>query len=441
MKAKKSMDLASWFRDHSAERRARLAEALSSTGFEALVISSGAPYTYFADDQPAPFHTAGHFAHWCPAEGPHHLLHLEPGRTPRLLRYAPEDFWYETKPRGEVFWTSEFDSLEAGTVDAVWEALGKPKHGAYIGNETARAEAAGLAVSPEKLIAHLDWDRAYKTDYELHCLDEASALGAKGHQAAKEAFDSGASELEVHYAFVRALGVTDTELPYPSIVAFDEKGAFLHYENKRTLREGKVMLIDAGGQVRGYASDITRTHTAQGCDARFVSLRDEMEKIQQGLCQLVRPGVAFGFLHDEAHRKIAVLLEEADLLDAGPEEAVAKGWSRPFFPHGLGHHLGLQVHDVGGRLKDREGNPAPPPENYPHLRNTRTLEPRHVFTVEPGLYFIEMLLRPFREGEDRRRFNWKLIDELSSHGGIRIEDDVVVTADGHRNLTRQHLPS
>ncbi|HEY7696967.1 MAG TPA: M24 family metallopeptidase, partial [Vicinamibacteria bacterium] len=103
-------------------------------------------------------------------------------------------------------------------------------------------------------------------------------------------------------------------------------------------------------------------------------------------------------------------------------------------------HLGIQVHDVGGHLKDPEGNPAPPPPEHPYLRNTRTIEPRQVFTVEPGLYFIEMLLRAFREGEASSRFNWKLIAELSPFGGIRVEDNVVVTDDGHRNLTRSYLP-
>ncbi|MGH9324853.1 MAG: M24 family metallopeptidase, partial [Vicinamibacteria bacterium] len=76
---------------------------------------------------------------------------------------------------------------------------------------------------------------------------------------------------------------------------------------------------------------------------------------------------------------------------------------------------------------------------HPYLRNTRTVEPSHVFTIEPGLYFIEMLLRPFRQGDDRARFNWKLIDDLSPLGGIRIEDNVVVTPEGHRNLTRAYL--
>jgi Xaa-Pro dipeptidase len=431
--------IAHLFRDHLAERQKKAADALSRSGFDALVISSGAPFTYFADDNDAPFHPVPHFAHWCPIPGPHHLLRIEPGKKPRLVRYAPEDYWYEQKSLGDPFWSSGFDIEEAGTIDAVWKALGPIQRAAYIGNETERARAAGLESNPPGLVSRLDWDRAYKTDYEIRTLDEATALGAKGHRAALRAFEAGASELEIHYAFVQAMEVTEDELPYPTIVALNEKAAFLHYHNKRNTRNGAVLLIDAGATTRGYASDITRTHVSSACDRRFIALRDGVEKLQQEICREVHPGRPFGDLHREAHRKLAKLLSQSDILHAEPDEAESRGWTRPFLPHGLGHHLGIQVHDVGGHLRDPEGNRTPPPPEHPYLRNTRTIEARHVFTVEPGLYFIEMLLREFRQGEDSSRFNWKLIDELSPFGGIRIEDNVVVTESGHRNLTREHL--
>lgn len=434
------MSVKELFQNHLNERQSKLGEALEATGFDALVLSSGAPTAYFADDQDAPFRAAAHFRHWCPLDGPHHVLVLVPGERPRLVRYAPEDYWYEPVRLGTPFWLGEFGLEQGGTVDAIWERVGKPKRAAYVGNEADRAELAGLAPNPAPLVTRLDWDRAYKTDYELHCLDEASALGARGHEAARAAFEAGGSELDIHHAFVRAMGVTDRELPYTSIVALDEKAAFLHYEAKRKVRAGKVLLIDAAAQSRGYASDITRTRVVKECDTRFVALRDGVEKLQQELCGMIRPGRAFPELHLEAHRKVGALLKESDLLRADPEEAVDTGLTGPFLPHGLGHFLGLQVHDVGGRLAGPEGGEVPPPSGHPYLRNTRTIEPRQVFTMEPGLYFIEMLLRPFREGEASGRFNWPLIDELSPCGGIRIEDDVYVTEDGHRNLTRRYLP-
>ncbi|WP_243288171.1 Xaa-Pro dipeptidase [Geothrix terrae] len=435
-------DLSSLFHAHIAERQRTAAEALAETGFDALVISSGQVYTHFADDQDAPFHPTPHFAHWCPMAGPHHVLVVRPGQRPRLIRYAPEDFWYEQLPLGNPFWAQEFDIEEAGTVEDVWKRVGTPAGGAYIGNETERAEAANLELNPAGLTARLDWNRTNKSAYEVQSIEEATVLAARGHLAARAAFLAGASELEIHYAYIQAVGIVDHEMPYGSIVALNEKGAILHYEHKRAnIRSGDVLLIDAGAQVRGYAADITRTVAAPHCDSRFADLVDGMVKLELGLCDAVKPGMPYGDFHHLGHLAIAALLKEHGILKADPEEAVEKGLSRPFFPHGLGHHLGIQVHDVAGRQGAPDGTLAPPPPQHPTLRTTRTIEAGQVFTVEPGLYFIPMLLRPFRENEHKARFDWKLIDELTPCGGIRIEDNLLVTPIGHRNLTRPHLPN
>jgi Xaa-Pro dipeptidase len=435
-------DLSALYHAHIAERQRTTDEALAQTKFDALVISSGQVYTHFADDQDAPFHPTPHFAHWCPMEGPHHVLVIRHGRRPRLIRYAPEDFWYEQCPLGNPFWASAFEIEEVGTVEDVWKRLGTLSHAAYIGNEAERALAAGFEVNPTELTARLDWHRTNKSAYEVQCIEEATVIAAKGHVAARSAFLTGASEREIHYAYIQAAGIVDHEMPYGSIVALNEKGATLHYEGKRTdVRNGAVLLIDAGAQVRGYASDITRTHAAPHCDDRFKALIAGMEKLMLELCALVKPGLPYGDLHHQGHLRIAALLKEQGILKAAPEEAVEKGLSRPFFPHGLGHHLGIQVHDVAGKQGTPEGSPAPPPAQHPTLRTTRTIDAGQVFTVEPGIYFIPMLLRPFRENEHKSRFDWTIIDELTPCGGIRIEDNLLVTASGHRNLTRPHLPN
>ena len=127
-------------------------------------------------------------------------------------------------------------------------------------------------------------------------------------------------------------------------------------------------------------------------------------------------------------------------MKVAAEDAMATGLTRAFYPHGLGHHLGLQVHDVAGRQAGPDGQDEAPPERYPNLRTTRDLEPRQVFTIEPGVYFIEMLLAPHRIGNMRSAVDWSLVQRLAAHGGARIEDNVAVTDDGHRNLTRAALP-
>ena len=434
------MELTPLFLDHLMARLAYAEKALAVTGFDGLVISSGAPFTYFADDQQAPFHAVPHFRHYCPLEGPHHVLKLQAGRRPQLIRYAPEDFWYEQLPLGAPFWASGFEITEAPNLDAVWEAVGRPSRNAYIGNETDRALTAGLELNPPSLTTHLDWGRSYKTPYEIQSLVEATELGAKGHQAGRQAFLAGASELEIHYAFVQAVGCLDHQLAFSSITALEPKGATLHYENKRSYRKGKVLLLDCGARVRDYASDITRTTVSAGCDDRFTGLLKGLEELQQEACAALKPGIPFGEIHHLALMKLGVLLQSAGILKASPEEASELGFLRPFMPHGLGHHLGIMVHDVAGRLSSPEGATQPPPPQHPTLRTTRILEPGHVLTVEPGLYFIPMLLRPFREGEHASCFDWKLIDELIPLGGMRIEDNVLVTPAGNRNLTREYLP-
>jgi Xaa-Pro dipeptidase len=434
------MDLAALFSRHVERLQAETERALADAGFDSLVVSSGEPFTYFADDRDAPFEPTPHFAHWCPLGGAHHLLHVAPAKKPRLIRHAPEDYWYEQSGVTDPFWLGAFRFEEAGAVDAAWKALGRPPRAAYVGNETDRALAAGLDANPAALTPRLDWVRSYKDEYEIRCLEEATALGARGHRAAREAFAVGASELEIHQAFVRAVGCPEAELPYTTIVALDEKGATLHYESKRTSRDGKVLLLDAGAQVRRYACDITRTTTTTAVDARFAELVRALDALEKDLARSATPGRPYLDVHLDAHRGVARILADLRLVRVTAEEALAKGYTRLFLPHGIGHHLGIQVHDVAGRQANPSGTPAPPPKEHPYLRNTRTIEPGHVLTIEPGIYFIPMLLRPFRSGPAAAAFDWAAIDTMTALGGVRIEDDVVVTAAGPRNLTREHLP-
>jgi Xaa-Pro dipeptidase len=427
---------------HVATRQRTTEKALAATQFDALVIQSGVPFTYFVDDMDAPFHPTPHFAHWTPLEGPFHLLHVRPGRKPRLVRVSPEDYWYEQSPLGSPFWVGEFDITSVPDVEAAWKALELKGRTAYLGDQPAQAKAHGIAddaINPASLVARLDWERSTKSDYEVACIEEAEAHAGRGHRAARGAFVEGASELEIHHAYVQAVGCVDEDLPYNTIIALDEKAATLHYYKKRTNRHGHVLLADCGATVNRYASDITRTWTTPKADADFVALVAAMDRIQLELCALVKPGLPYLDLHKAAHVKIADLLHERGIIKEKGEEAVKLGLTGPFFPHGLGHFLGLQVHDVSGHQKSPEGGRVEPPKQFPYLRTTRTIEPGQVFTVEPGLYFIDMLLRPHRSGPQKSWFDWKTIDRLSACGGIRIEDNVLVTKDGHRNLTRAHI--
>jgi Xaa-Pro dipeptidase len=197
----------------------------------------------------------------------------------------------------------------------------------------------------------------------------------------------------------------------------------------------RSLLIDAGAEFLGYAADITRTYSASATDD-FAALIASMDALQLRICDEVKPGVDFVVLHAFTHRQLAALLRDHNLVTCSADEAVSNGITRAFLPHGLGHLLGLQVHDAGGRLADNTGRKREPPAQDPFLRLTRTLQPGFVTTVEPGLYFIPSLLKAvLAKHEDK--VNRAAIERLVPFGGVRIEDNVEVTADGHRNLTRE----
>jgi Xaa-Pro dipeptidase len=434
------------FSAHVAERAASTAKALAETGFERLVVHSGVPFTYFADDNDAPFHSTPHFAHWTPVEGPHHLLLFVPGRKPRIVRVMPRDYWYAPPAPAPDFVRESFDVVDVETPEAAWKEIGgNGAASAFVGPVEAGAKDHGFpdaARNPKELVARLDWERSYKSPYEVSTLSEATAKAARGFVAAETAFRAGGAEIEIHQAFMRAIGDVEDALPYTTIVALDERAATLHYHGKRgrEAAPGDVLLIDAGASVRMYGSDITRTFAGPKANPVFAALLAGMKDAQRALALGARPGRSYVDLHREAHRRIGTLLSETKVLKVSVDEAVSRKLTLPFFPHGLGHFLGIQVHDVAGRQAARDGATAPPPPDYPSLRTTRTIEPRMVFTIEPGLYFIPMLLDPYRSGPDAAAFDWKLVDRLIRSGGIRIEDNVHVEVGKNRNLTREFLP-
>ena len=160
-------------------------------------------------------------------------------------------------------------------------------------------------------------------------------------------------------------------------------------------------------------------------------------RLQQRICAAVRPGTDYREVHLLAHRLVAGLLHEIGVIRCAADTAVANGVSGVFLPHGIGHLLGLQVHDVAGLAQGPHGGEIPRPPGHPYLRLTRVLEPGFVVTIEPGLYFIDMLLAAARADERGQHIDWNEVERWRPFGGIRIEDDVVCTTSAPLNLTRE----
>jgi Xaa-Pro dipeptidase len=230
---------------------------------------------------------------------------------------------------------------------------------------------------------------------------------------------------------------TENELPYGNIIALNQHAATLHYMdfNRAPPAHADSFLIDAGASFHGYGSDITRTHAAAHA-GEFQALIDAVDAAQRGFVDKVRNGQSYPDLHIHAHHVLAGILRDQDFIRLGPESAVESGLSSVFCPHGLGHLLGLQVHDVAGLQANESGGTVPRPVGHPHLRCTRTLEPRMVTTIEPGIYFIDMLLAELKNKPQAKDVNWTKVDAFRRYGGIRIEDDVVCTDGAPENLTR-----
>jgi Xaa-Pro dipeptidase len=434
------------FPAHLAHVRALTERALERAGCDGLVVHSGRPGMHFLDDHGPPFKANPHFLYWAPVQdAPDCFIRYRPGERPLLVFHQPADYWHRPPDVPSGDWTREFE-IEVIREPAAAREL--PAAGsrrlAFVGEPQAEFEGWGFigATNPPELLAYLHYHRATKTPYELGCMREASRLGARGHRAAVDAYHAGASEFEVHQAYCSAAGLREQELPYGNIVAFGPGAAVLHYTTLGRERDvpRASFLIDAGAQRRGYASDITRTYAARsGADPLYVELIAEVEALQLQLCDAVRAGRDYREIHLLAHGLIAGALCRLGIVrGCDAEHVVDSGLSSTFFPHGIGHLLGLQVHDVAGLAADDAGSAEiPRPPGHPYLRLTRKLEPGCVVTIEPGVYFIDLLLEDAQSRGLGRYVDWDVVGRLKPYGGVRIEDDVACRADGApENLTR-----
>ncbi|GJM11718.1 MAG: Xaa-Pro dipeptidase [Pseudohongiella sp.] len=411
---------------------------------EAVLVHSGSEHHYHGDDRGVPFQAFGHLLHWIPVNRPNQFIYFRETKKPIYFQIVPSDFWYEQTIEQNPEWEDALSIVRLSSLDELATQLKQYSlsRTAYIGEHPDIAASLGVgvdSVNPRKLLAYLDYSRAIKTDYELEQLRAANRLALAGHSSAKACFLEGGSEYDIHMAFLQATKSLEDDCPYTNIVALNEKAAILHYQFKRrnTPNKGQVLLIDAGCRVNGYGSDITRTSVSEDVHPIFRSLLAAMEKLELELVTEVSPGKPYQSLHELALTKISHILVEHDICIGGASELIELNIPQLFMPHGVGHLLGIQVHDVGGHQSDIAGTILPPPTSSPALRNTREMQNNMVFTVEPGLYFIPLILEAHRNSDEGQFINWNAIDELYPCGGIRIEDNIRVTDDGAENLTRQ----
>lgn len=428
------------FKDHLAILQQRSADLLAQQGLDALLIHSGSSKNYFLDDYAPAFKPNPHFVHWMPflTEHPECWLLIKPGSKPSLYIYSPDDFWHMTATKPTDFWSELFDVQLYTDRAAQIKQMKVKGEVALIAEDYIEFSQCKVQHNPEALMHALHYRRAEKTAWEQHCIREANAIAVKGHRSTQRGFLAGLSEFELHQGYLSATVHLEKELPYSNIVGLNEHAAVLHYQYKDRVAPSQMrtLLVDAGAVYHGYVADITRT-VSQG-NQDFQALLAGMDQAQQALVETIKPGISFIALHETMHQQLFSMLCDAGIVKhdslLSPSDQLII--TRTFYPHGLGHLLGIQVHDIGGWQQDIHGLMSAPPESHPFLRLTRTLTENMVVTIEPGLYFIPLLLEQLKATPLANHINWALVNQLIPWGGIRVEDNVCVTANGVENYTR-----
>ncbi|KAH9495541.1 hypothetical protein Btru_013529 [Bulinus truncatus] len=312
------------------------------------------------------------------------------------------------------------------------------------GNYCKEAVFEGIAefnVNNEILHPEITECRVFKTDLELQALRYANKISSEAHVEVMKQVRPGMLEYQLesifkHYCqYVGGL----RQLSYTCICGSGHNGSVLHYghagaPNAKRLDNGDMCLLDMGAEYYCYASDITCSYPASG---KFTedqkAIYEAVLAANRAVLTAVKPGVSWVEMHKLAERVLLEHLVRLGLLKGNIEEMMKVRLAAVFMPHGLGHFMGIDTHDCGGYPEGTQRINEP---GLRSLRTVRTLEPRMVITIEPGCYFIDILLDRSLEDEHQREFfNEDVLRRFRHFGGVRIEDDIAVTENGCELLT------
>lgn len=294
----------------------------------------------------------------------------------------------------------------------------------------------GFNVETEALVDALTYCRVLKTDWELDQMREACRVNDLAYLEVMKSIKPGMYEYEMKAIFNKVQienGLMQDA--YNGIFASGVNASILHYVvNNSKIQDGDLFLMDSGFECNGYASDYTRTFPANG---KYTDIQKGVyNSVLAGMnivLGTIKPGVKMEDLHLLAARTMMEGLKEMGIVKGSVDDMMNENIFALFFPHGLGHFLGLDTHDVGGYPKgvDRIDRPG-----IKFLRARRELLPGMVITIEPGVYFVPAVLKPAIADPKKNKFlNTEKVESLLNFGGIRIEDDIIVTEDGMENMT------
>jgi Xaa-Pro aminopeptidase len=382
-------------------------------------------------DRTYPFHAHLEYLYLTDRERPDGVLAFDPaeGWVDFVAPVTRDERLWEGAPGGEA----EGRPL---TELGAWLEARQGRRVACLGAPAAGTDGLSSDAEFEASVrAALNHVRRQKDQLELARMRAAERATATGFGAAVPLIEPGRSERELQIELEAAFFRNGADaLAFDTIVGAGPNSAVLHFPpSARKFEAGELVLIDAGGEYRGYASDITRTYPVSG---QFTTEQAELHALvrEAGLVATDRcaPGVEFRDVHRAAASVLAAGLVEFGLLRGQAEGLVEQGAVFVFFPHGIGHMVGLGIRDAGEVLPGRD----PREDEFPRLRVDLPLLPGHVVTIEPGIYVVPALINDpaFRE-RHRDAVNWERAESMLGFGGIRIEDNVLVTDDGFEVLT------
>ena len=414
-----------------AARRERVAKSLDLTD-EILLVGAGEPLPLpESTDQTYPFRAHSEYVYLAGLDSPGGVVAFDPKR-------GPLKGWTSFVPdvtEAERVW--EARAQDPGETLARLEPWLTTRRGRTIVNLGAplrgvRADEARTAAVRDKF-THA---RRPKDPAEIALLRRAATATAAGFEALRAHLQPGVTEralqIELEAAFFRAGG---DRTGYGTIVGTGPNSAVLHFSpSSRAAKRGEFVLVDAGAEVDRYVIDVTRTYVVGGKPTGFQ--RDIFQIVlaaEEAAVARCVPGAEWKDIHLQAALEMTAGLVDMKIMRGDAAALVEQGAHTLFFPHGLGHLVGLGVRDASGRLPGRE------PFTDPALKNLRMnlpLAPGYVVTVEPGIYFMPAVLNdPARRKRYRDAVNWPLAEKGFPLGGVRIEDNVLVTNGAPENLT------
>ncbi|HUU04588.1 MAG TPA: aminopeptidase P family protein [Patescibacteria group bacterium] len=302
-----------------------------------------------------------------------------------------------------------------------------------------RAESAKNYASAEFVKAAIA-QRSLKSQEEIKEIEAALTISAAMYREAMAMAQPGVYEREIAGRIEGIALAGGGQLAFPAIVTIHGETLHNHYHGNR-LQKGDLLIIDSGCETEtGYASDITRTLPVGGkFDSRQKAVYETVLDMQLSAIAMIRPGISYRSVHLKACEILVERLKQMNLMKGGARDAVAAGAHALFFPHGLGHMMGLDVHDMEDLGETYVGYDETTKRSQQfglaYLRLAKKLEPGHVLTVEPGIYFIPALIDQWRAEKKSAAFiNYAEVDKYRKFGGIRIEDNVLVIPRGGRVL-------